>query len=258
MFKMRKGAVDPVIIPILLIVIATVIMIICVPMAIDKAQKSKEETTQEDVKITPAIEFKNEYEALNGKEIKNGKLYRELNIPKENPFVKTTPAKVLEKIKNGDDVILYVGDPICPWCRSVLEQAVKSAKENNVDKIYYIDFWDDEHNEILRDVFEYKDGEVIKTVEATKEYTELLDLCDDSIGLRDYTIKTENDGVVVVNNKRFYGPTFVRAEKGKIVKYVNVVSDKQKGPFDELTDEIKQDMSEKFNELFSSDCDRAC
>ena len=90
-----------------------------------------------------ALDFKNEYEQVNGKEIREGLKWRTLNIAEDNPYVKTTDDDIAKKIQNGETFYLYVGDHLCPWCRSVIEQSIKSAKENGVDEIFYIDFWDE-------------------------------------------------------------------------------------------------------------------
>ena len=162
-----------------------------------------------------ALEFKKEYEKLNGKKARYGKPHRTLNIPEDNPYVKTTPAEIIKKIENKETFYLYVGDSLCPWCRSVIETSIKVAKENGVDEIFYIDFWDDDNNEILRDVYELKDDEIVKTVEETKEYKKMLDLCKDSLGLRNYTIEDKDGNEVEVNSKRFYGPSFFFIKNGK-------------------------------------------
>ncbi len=205
-----------------------------------------------------ALAFKNEYEALNGKMARYKKPHRTLNISEDNPYVKTTPKKVVEMLENKESFYLYVGDPLCPWCRSVVEQSIKSAKENGIDTIYYIDFWDDNNNEILRDVYELVDGEIKQTHKATDEYTRMLELCSDSIGIRNYTVEDENGKEVEVNSKRFFGPTFLYAEGGKFKKYTDARSSLQKSPLEELTDEIKKDQAEKFDELFLEICDDAC
>lgn len=38
----------------------------------------------------------------------------------------------------------------------------ESSKKYNVNEIYYIDICDDEHNEVLRNKYEIKDGVVVK------------------------------------------------------------------------------------------------
>lgn len=205
-----------------------------------------------------ALEFKEEYEALNGKMARYGKPHRTLTISENNPYVKITPAEVIKKLEKKESFYLYVGDPLCPWCRSVIEQSIKSAKENEIDTIYYIDFWDDENNEILRDVYELVDGEIKQTHKATKEYTKMLDLCDESVGLRNYTVKDKDGNEIEVNSKRFFGPTFLFAENGKFKKYTDARSELQTSPLEELTKEIKKDQSEKFDELFLEVCDDGC
>ena len=205
-----------------------------------------------------ALAFKEEYEALNGKMARFKKEHRILNIPEDNPYVKTTPAKVLEMIENKQTFYLYVGDPLCPWCRSVIEQSIETAKSYGIDKIYYIDFWDDENKEILRDVYELVDGKITKTVEETEEYKKLLDLCGDDLGLRNYTVKDKNGKEVEVNSKRFFGPTFLYVQNGVFKKYTDARSSKQAGPLDELTEEIKKDMDENFGNFFVEVCDDAC
>ena len=206
----------------------------------------------------PALAFKEEYEALNGKMARYKKPHRTLNIQEDNPYIKVTPSEVVKMLENKESFYLYVGDPLCPWCRSVIEQSIKSAKENGIDKIYYIDFWDDENKEILRDVYELVDGEIKQTHEATKEYKKMLDLCNESIGIRNYTITDKDGKEVEVNSKRFFGPTFLFAEGGKFIKYTDARSDKQKSPLEDLTEEIKKDQSEKFDDLFLEICDEAC
>ena len=205
-----------------------------------------------------ALAFKEEYEKLNGKMARYKKPHRTLNIPKDNPYIKVTPKDILEKINNKETFYLYVGDSLCPWCRSVIEQSIVSAKENEIKEIYYIDFWDDENNEILRDVYELVDGKITKTVEATEEYKQLLELCDDKLGLRNYTVEDANGNEIEVNTKRFYGPSFFFIKNGKFKKYTDARSSKQKSPLEDLTDEIKKDMADNFDELFLDFCDDAC
>ena len=205
-----------------------------------------------------ALEFKKEYEKLNGKTARYGKPHRTLNIPEDNPMIKITPAEVLEKIEKKETFYLYVGDSLCPWCRSVIETAIKTAKDNDVKELYYIDFWDEDNNEILRDVYEYKDGEVVKTVEETPEYKKMLELCKDSLGLRNYTIEDDKGNEIEVNTKRFFGPTFLFIKEGKFEKYTDGRSSKQKSPIEDLSDEVLEDMEEIFNVFFLDICDDAC
>ena len=200
-----------------------------------------------------ALNFKAEYERLNGKEVREGLSWRSLNISDTNPYIKTTPEDIANKIKNGETFYLYVGDDQCPWCRSGIEKMIEVAKKNNVKDIYYIDFWNDEHQEILRDLYEVEIGKKNKvtfnqTREASDAYKTLIDAVKDFA--QDYTItkdgKTYNVGI-----KRVFGGDHFYFKDGKCEKYVSLRSDKLKGAFDELTEEVLKDQEDKFNEFFN-------
>jgi len=230
-----------------IVLVIGIVAVTCAVLFLDK-----------DKDNSKALEFKEEYEKVNGEIARYKKPHRTLNIPEDNPYIKTTPAEILKKIENKETFYLYVGDHLCPWCRSVIEQSIKSAKENGVDEIFYIDFWDDENNEILRDVYELVDGEIKQTVKPTKEYTKLLSLCNDSLNLRNYEVEDADGNMVEVNSKRFYGPSFFFIKEGKFVKYTDARSEKQKSPLEDLTKEIKEDMAKNFDDLFLDICDDAC
>ena len=197
-----------------------------------------------------ALDFKKEYESINEKEISEGKVHRTLSIPEDNPFEKVNPKEVLDMIDKKETFYLYVGDSFCPWCRSVLEKAIEVAKDNKIKKIYYIEIWDDEWNEIFRDKYELKDGKVSKVSDGTKEYKEFLNTFDSV--LSDYTLTDDSGKKVEVGEKRIYAPNYFYIKDGKVVKMIEGISDKQKGSFDELTKEILKDEEKQFNKLFSN------
>ena len=197
-----------------------------------------------------ALAFKKEYEQLNGKENATGKKHRTLNIPKDNPYEKVSQEKIIEKLENNDTFYLYVGDSLCPWCRSVLEKSIEVAKTKKINKIYYIDIWDEEGNEILRDKYEIKDGKATKVTDGTKAYKKLLKAFDKV--LSDYTLADENGNKIEVGEKRIYAPNFFYIKNGKVVKLVEGISDKQKDSREELTDEILADEENIFSEFFSN------
>ena len=119
---------------------------------------------KEEVKeLTDAQKFKKEYESINGKEL-YGQKARELSIPENNPFVYSNANEILEKIDNKETFIVYFGFKTCPWCRSVIEELINVAEENNIDKIYYVNVKN------IRDVKEIdEDGKVKTTKEGTKD-----------------------------------------------------------------------------------------
>lgn len=203
-----------------------------------------------------ALAFKEEYESLNGKENKMGKVHRTVTISEDNPYVKVTPKEIVDMIKNKKTFYLYVGDPLCPWCRSVIEQSIKSAKDNSIEKIYYIDIWDEEGNEILRDKYELVDGEVKESSKGTKEYYQLLKYLNPV--LEDYTLTDSDGNKVEVGEKRIYAPNYFFIKDGVVKFMTSGNSDKQKDSREELTKEILKDEEEMFDELFLEVCDDAC
>ena len=198
-----------------------------------------------------ALDFKEEYEAANGKVIKGDLKQRNLDIPEDNPYIKTNIKEIVDKINNKESFYLYVGDSLCPWCRSGLIKMIEVAKKEGIKDIYYIDFWDDNHKEILRDLYEVEvDGKKVKfnkTQDAVEGYDELVAATSEF--LQDYTIdkdgKTYNVGV-----KRTYGGDHFKFENGKCTKYVSLRSDKLENALGELTEEVLKDQETKFTEFF--------
>lgn len=201
-------------------------------------------------------EFKSDYEEINNQENKAGKVHREVTLSEYNKFVETTPDKIVEMIENKETFYVYFGSRLCPWCRSVIEKADEISRLNDIDKIYYIDIWDDEANEIFRDKYEVNEnGELVKTVEGTKEYNILLEKF--SSFLRDYEI-TSNGKTIPTGEKRIYAPNFVYIEKGIAKKLVTGKSDKQKDSREKLTEEMLKDEEKTFEEFFTNTCSDAC
>lgn len=209
-------------------------------------------TSKEENDSKYALEFKEEYEALNGKINKNGKEHRTIIVSEDNPYIKVTPEEIVEKIENKETFYLYVGDPLCPWCRSVIEKSIEVAKEKNVKKIYYIDIWDDEGNEILRDKYELQDGQPVKISNGVEAYDKLLKYFDSV--LSEYTLTNSDGNKIQVGEKRIYAPNYFYIEKGNAIKMIAGYSEKQKDSREELTDELLNDEEEIFNEFFNEDC----
>lgn len=202
-------------------------------------------------------EFKDDYEEINGKENKSGKKHRTIELSEYNKFVEVKPEEIVNKINNKETFYVYFGSRLCPWCRSVIEKADEVSRLNDISKIYYIDIWDDEGNEIFRDKYEINDNnELVKTIEGTKEYEFLLEKFSDY--LRDYTVTDKNNETVSVGEKRIYAPNFVYVEKGEIKRLVSGKSELQKDSREELTKEMLKDEEDTFNKFFVNSCDDAC
>lgn len=197
-----------------------------------------------------ALKFKEDYESINGKEIGENK-YRDVSIDKDNPFVEVDAEKILDMIEKDETFYVYFGDKKCPWCRSVIEKAIKVSKDYDVKKIYYVSIWDDDFNEILRDKYKINDkGKVEKVSDGTDTYNKLLKEFDSL--LSDYTLTDNNKKEVKVGEKRIYAPNFIYVNNGKAVKMTEGISDKQKDSYQELSDEILADEEKLFKEFFNN------
>lgn len=196
-----------------------------------------------------AIDFKNEYEELNGKQ--NGKFkYQTLSIDKDNPIVYATVDEIID-ILNKKTGVIYFGFPNCPWCRNAVPVLLESAKENGVDKIYYLNILD------IRDEYKIKDGELVKTKYSTKNYNALLESLDEI--LEEYVVEGIETG-----EKRLYAPTVVFVKSGSIVGYhVDTVKlEENQTPYDALTKEQIKELKGTYNyymeQTFNDYCDDAC
>ena len=197
-----------------------------------------------------SLAFKEEYESLNGKTNKNGKIHRTVSIDEFNPYEKVTASDILNKIENKETFYVYFGDKLCPWCRSVIEKSIEIANKNNINKIYYVNIWDDEGNEILRDKYTLVDGEISKIIDGTSEYKQLLEIIDNL--LTEYTITDQEGNKIEVGEKRIYAPNFIYVKNGKPVKITEGISSKQKDAREELTSEILKDEEELFTKFLNN------
>ena len=197
-----------------------------------------------------ALDFKNEYESLNGKTNKSGKEHRSVTIPKDNPYEKVSPKKIVEMIDNKETFYVYFGDKLCPWCRSVIEKSCEVAKKNGIEKIYYVDIWDDDGNEIFRDKYKLEDGKVTKVSDGTEEYYRLLKEFEQLLSY--YTLTDDGGNKFDVGEKRIFAPNYIYVDKGKPIMLVEGISEKQKDSREKLTEDMLKDEEDQFNSLFTN------
>ena len=192
--------------------------------------------------------FKEEYESFNDK--KNDYFeYRDLDLEEDNPFVYSTDADIVEKIENNESFIVYFGDPECPWCRSVIEQAIKSANDNNIEKIYYVRFWDGFHKETIRDVYELDgDNNPVLKEKGSDAYAKLIDYLDNV--LEDYTLKDSEGNAINVGEKRIFLPNFVSVINGEAKELIEGISENQESYNSDLTKEVIADEKKMFDAFF--------
>lgn len=208
---------------------------------------------------TDAQKFKDEYESLNGQNSPSGKKYKKLNIDSENPIKYSNYDEVLDVINNGTGII-YFGYPECPWCRTAINVLFETAKDYDIDTIYYMNLKDE------RDYKEVKDGKIVfqededgKKLKGSKGYFKLLDALNEE--LDDY--KIEVDGKIYdTKEKRIYVPLIVFVNDGKIVGTHTSTVDSQENGYDELTeqqyDELNGIYADYIKELVDNYCTEAC
>lgn len=196
-----------------------------------------------------ALEFKEDYEELNGTANSRGVEHRTITISKDNKFVEVTPSEILQKIENKETFYVYFGSRLCPWCRSVIEKADEISRNKKISKIYYVDVWDDQGVEIFRDKYEVIDKELKQTFKGAKEYKKIINSIDQDL-LRDYVITNSDGSTIEVGEKRIYAPNFVYFEKGKGIRLTNGKSEKQTDAREKLTKEMLKDEEKVFNEFF--------
>lgn len=140
----------------------------------------------------------------------------------DNIFVYKTSSEIINILKHGSGII-YLGFPECPWCKAYVPMLNDIAKDNKIEKIYYLNILNDRKNN-------------------TKEYLEIVDI------LKNY-LKYDDEG-----NKRIYVPAVIAINNGKIVGYDDETSLDTLGyddPKDYWTDERKQNLKEKLVSMIS-------
>ncbi len=203
----------------------------------------------EDPVITDAIKFKTEYESLNGEKNSNGDDIRILSIADDNPFIYATENEIAEKMDNKESFIVYFGFKSCPWCRSVLNSLIESAKENNVTKIYYVDVLE------IRDRYELDDEhKAVRTVEGTEGYYKLLEKMDkvlDDYEPLTYKVKKKTKSVKI-DEKRIYAPNVVAVKNGEAVYLESGLVEDLNDAYMEIDDGLNCQIKEKFKCLFET------
>lgn len=206
--------------------------------------------------FSDALKFKKEYESLNGKVSYGENKYKDLNISKNNPIKYSNSDEIIDVINNGTGII-YLGFPECPWCRTAVPVLLDVAKDNKIDKIYYLNIKDE------RDSYVIEDGKLTlalnddgKEIKGTKGYFRLLDALKDN--LSDYIISYE-DKTYEVGEKRIYAPSVIFVKDGKVLGIQVSTVEGQTDPFKNLTEEQYEELYSIYegyaNNIYSSTCD---
>ncbi len=156
-----------------------------------------------------ASKFKSEYEALNKENV-------EIKVDKDNPIKYANIDEVFKILESGTGVI-YFGFPGCPWCRNMLPILFQSAKQNNIDTIYYLN---------PREV-------------SDEDHSKLIDI------LKDYLDVNEKGELTL------YVPDVYFIKDGKILDHHSGTVNSQEDPYVLLNEEQKEELLQIFNDLFN-------
>lgn len=193
----------------------------------------------ETIDEVDAIKFKEEYESLNNvKNELNGKVYRTLEIDKDNSFIYKDANDIVKMMENKETFVVYFGFATCPWCRSVVPTLIEVANDLGITPIYYVDV-----KEIRDTMVIDEDSSIVTKVKGTDAYYELLEKMDSV--LEEYTLKDQDGNKISTKEKRIYAPNIVSVVDGEALKLTDGISDKQTDGYMELTDEIKRESYEK-------------
>lgn len=195
------------------------------------------------------INFKNEYEEINGKEIENTNYsYMNISIQDNNAIEYKDANEIIDILKNETGVI-YFGFPECPWCRNLVPVLVNTVSDYSIGPIYYFNARDIRDTKTLDE-----NGNIVVEKEGTKEYYEIVDILKEHLG----SYAGLNDESI----KRLYFPTVVFVKDGKI-KLVHVGTvDSQEEPFTPLTEKQKSELvsilETGIESIFDIMCDESC
>ncbi len=163
--------------------------------------------------LTDAEKFKKEYSGVSD----------------NNVFVYSNIESVIKILENGTGVI-YLGFPECQWCQSYVKILNETAKENNIEKIYYVNILEDRKNN-------------------TKNYKKLIEILNDNL-------LYDDEG-----NHRIYVPDVTIVNKGNIIGHDNessVITDDTLTPEtywnNERISNLKNKLKESFNKLENNVC----
>lgn len=198
-----------------------------------------------EIKVTDAVKFKQEYESLNGLVNEtNEKEYLNVEIEEENPIIYKSGQEILDIMKN-EDAIIYFGFAACPWCRNAVPVLLETAKELNVDKIYYVDILD------MRDTYKFSGSiEPEQTKKGTDAYYSILKILDKK--LEEFYVTDDAGNMYDTGVKRLYAPTVVSMSGGKVKGFHVATVESQKDPYKALNDKQKEELKTAYKDLIKA------
>lgn len=191
------------------------------------------------------INFKDEYEKLNGYAVSEDYILKSIDIETDNNVKYVSDNEIIDLMKNGTNII-YFGWADCNWCRTLIPVLLEVLKENNIDTLYYYDF------KSLRNSYENKDEE------KSKIYEEIINIIGDDIST------TFDENSARSGEKKILAPTVVFIKNNNYVGLHFKTVDSQEKSTDDLNkgqiQELKNKLQEKIDLINNNVCttDEGC
>lgn len=198
-----------------------------------------------EVKLTDGQKFKEEYESYNnGKYEENNKKLFKVSIDEDNPMIYKTGKEILD-VLNKEKAYVFFGFATDPNTRNVIETLLESAKEEDVDKIYYVDI------ESMRDEYEF-DGSIIpkQTAKGTDAYYKILDFFGTK--LEKYFVPDKNGNLYSTSVTRLETATLIAVDNHKIKDMHVGTNENHTDIFKKLSNEEKESLEDIYENLFES------
>lgn len=185
------------------------------------------------------INFKDEYEKLNGYAVSEDYILKSIDIETDNNVKYVSDNEIIDLMKNGTNII-YFGWADCNWCRTLIPVLLEVLKENNIDTLYYYDF------KSLRNSYENKDEE------KSKIYEEIINIIGDDIST------TFDENSARSGEKKILAPTVVFIKNNNYVGLHFKTVDSQEKSTDDLNkgqiQELKNKLQEKIDLINNNVC----
>lgn len=185
------------------------------------------------------INFKDEYEKLNGYAVNEDYVLKSIDIEIDNNVKYVSDNEIIDLMKNGTNII-YFGWADCNWCRTLIPILLEVLKENKIDTLYYYDF------KSLRTSYENKDEE------KSKIYEEIINIIGDDI------LTTFDENSARSGEKKILAPTVVFVKNSNYVGlHFKTVSSQEKSTDDlnkEQIQELKNKLQEKIDLINNNVC----
>lgn len=192
------------------------------------------------------MNFKKEYESLNGQTDRNGNKYQNLSIDSDNVIQYANYKKIFNILEQGTGILLFCA-PESLECRNIVPILLDTADEVGADTIYYLNPSSDREQKEKN-----KEGKIITTKKGTKEYNQLLEKLDSILNFYE-----ELDDPSI---KRVYFPTIIFVKEGEIISSYLENTDQQEEKNLELSkaqiDMLKAEFMDKMSQIIT--CDETC